>query len=146
MEMTEIHTPLKMRQVAKKLSGSPRFRVMVISLAVISVLIGLLLPIVESSSATALVKTEFDGIWLDVTTIAGVGYGDLYPVTTLGRLLTMVLEIVGVILFGSIAAFVSVELLRYQEDFNMKRVLERLDDIELKVEEVKKRTEYLVRK
>jgi hypothetical protein len=119
---------------------------MVISLAVISVIIGLLLPIVESSSASALVKTEFDGIWLAVTTIAGVGYGDIYPVTTLGRILTMVLEIVGVILFGSIAAFVSVELLRYQEDFNMKRVLERLDDIEIKLEEVKKRTEWLVRK
>ena len=32
------------------------------------------------------------------------------------------------VLFGAVMAFVSVELLRYQEDFNMKRVLERMDE------------------
>ena len=146
MEVTEIHTPLKIRQVAKKLSGSPRFRIMVVSLLVVSVAMGLIVAPIESGAPSGTIKTVWDGLWFAVTTVTGVGYGDMYPVTAFGRAVTVILEIVGVVLFGSIAAFVSVELLRYQEDFNMKRVLERLDDIEAKVEEVKKRTEYLVKK
>ena len=44
--------------------------------------------------------------------------------------------------FGAVMAFVSVELLRYQEDFNMKRVLERMDEQSLKMEEMKKRLDF----
>ena len=49
-------------------------------------------------------------------------------------------------LFGSIMAFVSVELLRYQEDFNMKRLLERLDEQDKKMDEIKKHLDFLVKK
>lgn len=146
MEVAEIHTPLKMRQVAKKLSGSPRFRVMVVSLLTLSVILGLVMSTIEKSAPGARIQDVGDGLWFAVTTVTGVGYGDMYPVTAVGRFLAAILEIVGVVIFGSIAAFVSVELLRYQEDFNMKRVLERLDQIEERIEEVKKRTDYLVKK
>jgi len=56
------------------------------------------------------------------------------------------LEVFGVVLFGAVMAFVSVELLRYQEDFNMRRILERLDEQDKKMEEIKKEIGYLVKK
>jgi len=56
------------------------------------------------------------------------------------------LEVFGVVLFGSVMAFVSVELLRYQEDFNMKRLLDRMDEQDRKMEEVRKHLDYLVKK
>lgn len=78
--------------------------------------------------------------------VTGVGYGDMYPVTLLGRLMAVLLEVGGVLLFGSLIAFVSVEILRYQEDFNMRRLLERQDELNMKLDELKKHLDYLVRK
>ena len=78
--------------------------------------------------------------------MTGVGYGDMVPVTGLGRIVAVFLEVFGVVLFGAVMAFVSVELLRYQEDFNMKRVLERMDEQSRKLEEMKKRLDFLVKK
>ena len=61
-------------------------------------------------------------------------------------MVAVLLEVFGVVLFGAVMAFVSVELLRYQEDFNMRRILERLDEQDKKMEEIKKEIGYLVKK
>lgn len=45
--------------------------------------------------------TEWDGIWWAVTTMTTVGYGDIYPATDTGRVLAMLLMVVG-IGFGSL--------------------------------------------
>ena len=37
------------------------------------------------------IKNIFDGIWFLFVTISTVGYGDAYPVTTIGRILTLLL-------------------------------------------------------
>ncbi len=60
--------------------------------------------------------------------------------------MAVILEVGGVLLFGSLVAFVSVEILRYQEDFNMRRILERQDELHMKLDELKKHLDYLVRK
>lgn len=53
------------------------------------------------------IKTAEDAIWWDYTTITTVGYGDLYPVTTEGRLIAMVLMTFGVGFFGTFTAYVA---------------------------------------
>jgi voltage-gated potassium channel len=93
-----------------------------------------------------MIKSEGDGLWFAITTVTGVGYGDMVPVTTLGRLVAVMLQVFGVVLFGAVMAFVSVELLRYQEDFNMQRLLKRIDDQDRKVDEIKKHLDFLVKK
>ncbi len=45
-----------------------------------------------------------DGFWWATTTLTTVGYGDLYPVTTEGRVIAVALMIGGVTLLGAVAA------------------------------------------
>jgi voltage-gated potassium channel len=97
-------------------------------------------------ASNPMIKSEGDGLWFAITTVTGVGYGDLVPVTTLGRLIAVLLQVFGVVLFGAVMAFVSVELLRYQEDFNMQRLLKRIDEQDRKVDEIKKHLDFLVKK
>lgn len=136
----------QVRQVAKNLVHSGRFRKILTFLLVAVVALGLLMAPIEKDAPGARIHNEGDGLWFAVTTVTGVGYGDMVPVTVWGRIVASILEVFGVVLFGAVMAFVSVELLRYQEDFNMKRVLERLDEQDKKLEEVKKHLDYLVKK
>lgn len=41
-------------------------------------------------------KNAFSGIWWSISTILTVGYGDVYPVTVLGRLMAIVVSFLGV--------------------------------------------------
>lgn len=137
---------IQVRQVALKLSHSGRFRKILFMLILAVIILGLLIAPIESSAVNAKIQNEGDGLWFAITTVTGVGYGDMVPVTGLGRVVASILEVFGVVLFGAVMAFVSVELLRYQEDFNMKRVLERLDEQNQKIDELKKHLDFLVKK
>lgn len=136
----------QVRQVAIKLSHSTRFRKILGGLVIAVIFLGLIISPIERSAAGARILTEGDGLWFAITTVTGVGYGDMVPVTGLGRIVAVFLEVFGVVLFGSVMAFVSLELLRYQEDFNTKRVVERLDEQNRLIEELKKKVEFLVKK
>jgi voltage-gated potassium channel len=48
-----------------------------------------------------------DGWWWAITTMATVGYGDTYPVSTQGRIVGMALMIMGVALLGTITASIA---------------------------------------
>ncbi len=136
----------QIRDVAVKLTHSGRFRKILFVLLVAVSVLGLIIPLFEKGAQGGRIVSEWDGIYFAVTTVTGVGYGDMVPVTTWGRALTMLLQVFGVVLFGSIMAFVSVELLRYQEDFNMKRLIERMDEQSRKIDELKKHLDFLVKK
>ncbi len=136
----------QVRQVAVKLSHSKRFKKLLMVLLVAVLVLGLSIAPLESGATGAKIMNEGDGLWFAITTVTGVGYGDMYPVTVLGRIVASLLQVFGVVLFGSVMAFVSVELLRYQEDFNMKRLLERIDEQDKKMEEIKKHLDFLVKK
>lgn len=136
----------QVRQVAANLAHSGRFRKVLFALVVAVMLLGLLMAPIESSAMGAHIHNEGDGLWFAISTVTGVGYGDVVPVTGLGRIVASVLQVFGVVLFGAVMAFVSVELLRYQEDFNMRRILERMDEQSKQIEELKKEVGYLVKK
>lgn len=136
----------QIRDAAIKLTHSTRFRKIVFALILAVICLGLAIPFVERGAQGAQIDNEWKGVYFAGMTVTGSGYGDMVPVTTVGRVIAIALEVFGVVLFGSVMAFVSVELLRYQEDFNMRRILERIDEQSKQIEELKREIGFLVRK
>jgi voltage-gated potassium channel len=58
----------------------------------------------ERGSREANIVSFGDAIWWAITTMTTVGYGDQYPVTTLGRLIAVVLMLGGIALLGVVTA------------------------------------------
>jgi len=50
----------------------------------------------EHEAQPGVFTNAFSGIWWSVSTILTVGYGDIYPVTTLGRVMAIVIAYLGV--------------------------------------------------
>lgn len=136
----------KVRSVLPRVMRSRRFRILVVGLMAVVVGLGLLMPLIERTSGEPVIKSEWDGVYFAITTVTGVGYGDMVPMTDLGKLVTIILETVGAVMFGSIVAMVAVELLRYQEDYYARRMFDRLNEVEVKIDEVRKHVDYLVKK
>lgn len=53
-----------------------------------------------------------DALWWSASTISTVGYGDIYPVTQLGRMIAVLTMIVGVSTFGVLTAKIASTLIR----------------------------------
>lgn len=62
------------------------------------------------------IKTAEDAIWWAYSTITTVGYGDKYPVTTEGRIITAFLMTTGVALFGTFTGFVASWFVKEKND------------------------------
>ena len=84
-----------------------------------------------------------DSIWWSIVTTATVGYGDIYPSTALGRIVAVVLMMVGIGFIGILTSTISrycISLRRDKLDFkdevilNIKNKLDRFE--ELSVEEI----------
>ena len=61
----------------------------------------------ESRSPDANITTGGDALWWAVVTITTVGYGDYYPVTTLGRLTGVSVMFAGVGIIGALASILA---------------------------------------
>jgi voltage-gated potassium channel Kch len=61
----------------------------------------------EQNNPESNINTASDAIWWVYVTITTVGYGDKYPVTNVGRLIGMVVMLVGVGLFGVLTGFLA---------------------------------------
>lgn len=73
--------------------------------------------IVESNDPNSNIKTAEEALWWSFVTLATVGYGDYYPVTTAGRLIAVVMSLGGIGLFG---AFTGTLMTYFIEDKNEK--------------------------
>ena len=62
---------------------------------------------VEYGQIGSNITSYWDGVWWGIVTLLTVGYGDLYPVTVLGRILGMILMIVGTLAMGVLTAKIS---------------------------------------
>lgn len=61
----------------------------------------------ERGQPDASIHTAEDALWYLVVTMSTVGYGDLYPVSQVGRIIGVAIIIVGVGVFGTLTGFLA---------------------------------------
>ena len=84
------------------------------------------------------IETFGDGIWWALVTITTVGYGDIAPLTTLGRLIAGTLMFVGLGLIATVTAIVSAKFVaNYVDHHTNDDVLEKLEELEAEIEKLK---------
>ena len=83
------------------------------------------------------VETFGDGIWWALVTITTVGYGDITPLTTLGRVVAGLLMLLGLGLIATITAIVSAKFIpNYVDGHTNDDVLEKLQELETEIEKI----------
>jgi voltage-gated potassium channel len=86
-------------------------------------------------------KNTWDGIWWAVVTVTTVGYGDLYPKSTGGRLIGMALMLIGIGFISVLTATVASLFVKTDSDDDTKVILDTLRRIESDLAELKARAD-----
>ena len=119
----------------EKLFNSRRLRTILAALIFFIFLFGYLFYISEPE-----VRNLGDGIWWALVTITTVGYGDITPLTTAGRVVASSLMFLGLGLIATITAIVSAKFIQNFVDHHTNDdVLEKLDEMQLELDEIKKK-------
>ncbi len=117
------------------LFNSRRLRTILAALIFFIFLFGYLFYISEPE-----VRNLGDGIWWALVTITTVGYGDITPLTTVGRVIASSLMFLGLGLIATITAIVSAKFIQNFVDHHTNDdVLEKLDEMQLELDEIKKK-------
>lgn len=132
-----------MKHQVDQLLEHRRIRQALLAVLIFSVALGLLIVPVERVNGN--IQTFEDGLYWAVTTVSGVGYGDLHPVTTLGRIIAMTLQICGVLILGLLVSFVANVLTTRQEFMYWSRSFDRLNDLQAKLDNLEAKIDFLVR-
>ena len=86
------------------------------------------------------VKSYSDGLWWALVTITTVGYGDITPLTSLGRLVASALMFLGLGLIASLTAVISVKFIQSFVDHHTNDdVLEKLEEMQKDLDEIKRK-------
>jgi len=110
-----------------------------------TIVFGFLIVPIEISDPTTTFRNAEDGLWWSFTTVTGVGFGDYYPVTTTGRIIGVILETIGVTIFGLIIAILTINLYRDEQQFYWRRMTERFDRIEEKLIKLEQKQDYSIK-
>ena len=104
---------------------------------------------IESNVPNTKIKTLGDSLWWVVETITTVGYGDIVPISSLGRTVALVFMFGGILTITTIMSIVSTgfykkrvskeENERRREEFeHLKKVLvDKLSDIESEISDLR---------
>ena len=86
------------------------------------------------------VQTYSDGLWWALVTITTVGYGDITPLTNLGRIIASALMIMGIGFIATITAAVSSYFISSfgDRDITMNDLAKKLDKLEVEIQYLKK--------
>lgn len=79
--------------------------------------------------AEANIKTADNALWWAFGTITTVGYGELYPITTEGRVIAAILMTAGVGLFGAFSAALAAWFLVPEDEATDKEIAEMREEI-----------------
>lgn len=84
---------------------------------------------VEHNAQPDIFRNAFSGIWWSMSTLLTVGYGDIYPVTTLGRVMAICIAYLGV---GAVAIPTGIISAGFVEQYQRKSSLSSMKDADIK--------------
>ena len=84
---------------------------------------------VEHDAQPAVFRNAFSGIWWSMSTLLTVGYGDIYPITTLGRVMAIGIDYLGV---GVVAIPTGIISAGFVEQYQRKSNLSSLKNEDIK--------------
>jgi voltage-gated potassium channel len=95
----------------------------------------------EVNAPHANIHSGGDALWWAMVSIATVGYGDKYPVTTAGRITAVFVIGVGVVLFGVISSYLASTFIASRERVDKEAIIAALkgdlDTIKTEVDDLK---------
>lgn len=94
-----------------KNSGSTMLASMLLILLVVLGGSAIAILMTEAGSTGSNIETAEDAIWWALVTISTVGYGDYYPITTAGRVISAIVILTGVSIFAGISGLLASSLL-----------------------------------
>ncbi len=74
------------------------------------------------------IHTFFDAFWWAFVTTTTIGYGDIFPITTEGRIIGMILSLLGMGLFSLITAELATRFLRMTNDKDHRMINNKYND------------------
>ena len=97
LNMFHFYRSSRVLRLLRDMSREIWFEMMVIFILSIQCILitGVLFYAIENGVNTQ-VDNIFDGVWWSVITLTTIGYGDIYPITFGGRILGMILALVGI--------------------------------------------------
>ena len=83
---------------------------------------------VEHDSQPEVFRNAFSGIWWSMSTLLTVGYGDIYPITTLGRIMAICIAYLGV---GAVAIPTGIISAGFVEQYQRKSSLSNIKEADI---------------
>ena len=81
----------------------------------------ILIVLVEAPAAGANILTGNDAVWWSIVTVSTVGYGDRFPVTTVGRFIGTMIDIMVVSLFSVLTSYIATQFMARRKAVRTQR-------------------------
>jgi voltage-gated potassium channel len=117
----------------RRLSSRDTFRFVALATVLLMVIAG----VAQAELDAGDFHSYWDGIWWAICTVSTVGYGDLYPHTTGGRVIAILLMIVGIGFVAVLTAAIASRFVKVDADAETNEIRDALRRIEAELAALK---------
>ena len=122
-------------QAERRLTSANVFRFVGLSTIFLTVIAGAVQATLDSNDF----KSFWDGVWWAVVTVTTVGYGDIYPSTVVGRIIGIVLMLVGIGFLAVLTATIASRFVKEARSAETTAITDALTRIEADIAALKTR-------